>query len=113
MPGLSATMAVERTGYLGFGSFHSDNVEELIKQSEEEYQAPPIPSAVCQPEFSDYDAMLTSLLKPLQQSQSINLFGSALLSCGVFLLDRKWIFLNHGAFGAACLPALRAAELWR
>ena len=113
MPGLSATMAVERTGYLGFGSFHSDNVEELIKLSEEEYQAPPIPPAVCQPEFSDYDAMLTLLLKPLQQSQSNNLFGSALLSRGVFLLDRKWTFLNHGAFGAACLPALRAAELWR
>lgn len=36
-------------GYLGFGSFHSDNVEELLCIPSEEYVPPPLPPDVPEP----------------------------------------------------------------
>lgn len=105
-------MAVARSGYVGFGSFHSDNVEELIGQSDREYQSPTIPPEVSLPDFPSYEAMMTSFLRPLQELGE-QCYGSVLLEQGIFMLDRKWTFLNHGAFGAACTPALKAAEHWR
>ncbi|XP_065187732.1 uncharacterized protein LOC135818303 [Sycon ciliatum] len=106
-------MAVPGSAYTGFGSFHSDNIQDLIAQSDSDYRPPTIPPDICMPEFPSYDAMMTSLLEPLEELGSGGCFGKALLDRGVFLLDRKWTFLNHGAFGATCLPALRAAEVWR
>jgi len=95
------SVVVERTGYKGFGSFHSDNLEELLSRAAEEteqsghrYEAPPIPF-----EWSD--------LKPNEIPQQ---FGH---SCReLFLLDPKWTFINHGAFGCTARYPFDFAQKW-
>ena len=84
------------SGYVGFGSFFSDNVEELIAQSEAEYTAPGTPF----PDAPDWPS------PPLLQ------FGTA--ARAQFLLDfETWTFVNHGAFGAAAKLPFEAAHQWR
>jgi hypothetical protein len=86
---------VKKTGYQGFGSFHSDNVEELIHKEEDHYSPPPCP-------FQD----------PMENISSLPAFGAPMRS--QFLIDfTKWSFVNHGAFGAVLRPVLESAELWR
>ncbi len=92
-------MADPPRGYQGFGSFMSDNVEELVAQPDERYHAPPLPIAV--------DDLFDALERapPLQ-------FGLAARQ--QFLIDfERWTFVNHGAFGAAAAPAFHAAHRWR
>lgn len=82
-------------GYQGFGSFHSDNVEDLVA----------IPAALYVPpqrlpiESSLFD---TSASPPE--------FGSAMR--GQFFIDPEWTFVNHGAFGAVCRIAMQASRAW-
>ena len=86
-------------GYVGFGSFFSDNVEELIAQSETEYTAPGTPFTDA-PDWQSFEAS-----PPLQ-------LGSAART--QFLIDfQTWAFVNHGAFGAAARLPFNAAHQWR
>ena len=86
---------VQKIGYQGFGSFHSDNVEELIRQDEASYRPPPCPFP-----------------NPLDQPLPLPAFGADMRS--QFLIDfSKWTFINHGAFGAVLRPVMESAELWR
>jgi selenocysteine lyase/cysteine desulfurase len=76
-----------KQGYQAIGSFHSENVDELMIQSEQMYQPPKLPFLM-----QDH---------PLESSND-------------FLLDRdQWTFLNHGAFGAALRVGYDRAAQWR
>eukprot|EP01102_Stenamoeba_stenopodia_P016438 TRINITY_DN574_c0_g2_i1.p1 TRINITY_DN574_c0_g2~~TRINITY_DN574_c0_g2_i1.p1 ORF type:complete len:696 (-),score=171.03 TRINITY_DN574_c0_g2_i1:1692-3737(-) len=93
----SSSSTVERTGYKGFGSFHSDNLEELLSAAarhEGTYSAPPLPF-----EWSEI------------QANEIPEFGHACRE--LFLLDPKWTFINHGAFGCAARYPFDFAHRWR
>ena len=86
-------------GYVGFGSFHGENVEEMMAMAcTDAWPPPPLPPTV--------DAALQRALEPPI------LFGA---SCrrDHFLLSRDWCFVNHGAFGAPCRAAFEAAAAWR
>ena len=73
------------------GSFHSENVDVLMSQSDDVYIPPRLP----------FD---TASVK----SGNVGANGQD------FLLDRKtWTFLNHGAFGAALRVGFERAEQWR
>jgi isopenicillin-N epimerase len=72
------------------GSFHSENVDDLMSQSDDVYTPPPLP-------FED------------DVSADVNTDDDS-----NFLLDRNtWTFLNHGAFGAALGVGYQRAEQWR
>ena len=47
-------MAAASIGYQGFGSFHSDNIEELISVPASEYSGPPLPFDI-DPIFADIE----------------------------------------------------------
>ena len=75
-----------------FGSFQSEDPEQLIRVADADYCAPPRLPA---PQRPPDDAA----------------FGHAARAAH-FLLDPSWTFVNHGAFGASCRPALEAARAW-
>ncbi len=88
-------------GYRGFGSFHSDNVEDLIRQPEESYVPPELPIR--------WDDLL-----PGPGAADLPSFGHEMRDAH-FLLDRDWTFINHGAFGVQPSPAhsfFRMAVSW-
>jgi isopenicillin-N epimerase len=115
-----ATVANGGKGYLGFGSFHSDNVEELIRLPAEQFVELPLPfvpthsvaapscqsSSSKQPNEGNRFHLDKARLAQLE-------FGSA-EARKLFHVDfSQWTFLNHGAFGAALVPAMQHAEQWR
>ena len=70
------------------GSFHSEDVDELMLRKESSYSPPTLPF--------EYN-----ILKSEDQEPE-------------FLIDRSnWTFLNHGAFGAALNVGYRRAQQWR
>lgn len=77
-----------------FGSFHSSNVEELLRLPASEYVAPPLPEGL-----------------PLPPT-TIPAFGRPMRAAH-FLLEETTCFLNHGAFGACLKDALGAAQHWQ
>jgi isopenicillin-N epimerase len=79
------------TGYVAMGSFHSENVDDLMALHDDEYVPPVLP----------FDTFV--------ENNSDDYVGG-----DAFLLDRKkWTFLNHGAFGAGLRVGHRRAEQWR
>lgn len=89
---------VSKTGYQGFGSFHSDDVELLIRQNAESYVSPSLP-----------------FLEPAEETRhscSKDSFGNA--ARNQFMIDfGQWTFVNHGAFGGVSQAAYACAEQWR
>ena len=81
-------------GYKSIGSFHSEDVDVLMMQTEDVYKIPELPfTAKCFKSNDKFDGIGCS---------------------SDFLLDReKWTFLNHGAFGAALRVGYDRAEQWR
>lgn len=77
---------MQQPGYKGFGSFHSDNVQQLLEADDHFPQLPFDVSSL--PEASPSHA-------------------------ATFLLDTCWTFINHGAFGAPFAHAQAVANLWR
>ena len=86
-------------GYQSFGSFHSDDVEVLIRESEDEYITPEVP-------FDTFRVFewATSSAKELD-------FGENARS--EFFIDSSWTFLNHGAFGGSLREITRYGDEWR
>ena len=85
-------------GYRGFGSFHSENVEEMIEAAcRPSWTAPEVPPAVLEAVSLRHDTPV-SYGAPMRQH---------------FLLSSEWTFLNHGAFGSPCRAAYDAAAAWR
>jgi isopenicillin-N epimerase len=92
------------TGYKGFGSFHGENVEEMMARAaagDGSWTAPSLPDNVA--------AAITAGI----QRQGKDAGYGARLRDSDFLLAREWTYLNHGAFGAACRTAHDAAAAWR
>mmetsp|Transcript_926 Transcript_926/g.1156 ORF Transcript_926/g.1156 Transcript_926/m.1156 type:complete len:510 (-) Transcript_926:130-1659(-) len=84
---LSANTIHKNSAYQSIGSFHSENVEVLMKQSSEKYAAPSLP--------------FETIIRNDDTSPP-------------FMVDRKtWAFLNHGAFGGSLRCAFTRAEEWR
>ncbi|CAF4237096.1 unnamed protein product, partial [Rotaria magnacalcarata] len=78
-----------------FGSFHCSNVEELLNLTDDQFIPLPIP-------FSLYDYTKDGKIP----------FGR-LMSEKYFLLDNKYVYLNHGAFGCVLRPALECSHLFQ
>jgi hypothetical protein len=79
----------------GFGSFHSEDVEVLIRQSDEVYRPPAIYQKIAG----------ATTHPPLHYGRETK--------AALFGLDPAWDFLNHGAFGAVLEPLLRESYAWR
>ncbi len=88
----AATTSVERAGYQNFGSFHTDNVEVLVR---DQSWVPPE----------------NWVREPLHISLAPG-FGAPFRQH--FLIDfTRWTFINHGAFGATLRGAQAEAAAWR
>jgi selenocysteine lyase/cysteine desulfurase len=90
-------------GYQSIGSFHSPNLAELMDQSDDDYQAPPLPFEAESPRLD------TPIIPPSSESpQPPASFRDD------FMIDfNTWTFLNHGAFGAATKVGHDRAAAWR
>ena len=90
-------LSTHTKGYKGIGSFHSENVDMLMEQSDDDYIIPQLP------------------FEPKKKSShNLNKGEKDQYAGDDFLLDRKkWTFLNHGAFGAALKVGYDRAEQWR
>lgn len=94
-PAPAPGITLSARGYTAFGSFFSDSVEDLVAVPDDRWVSPP--RAVTTSDLFDAAA------PPPDFGASLSPF---------FYLDPAWTFLNHGAFGGACRPALRAAHRW-
>lgn len=94
-------VVINAAGYRSIGSFHNDNLAEMLALPDDMYQAPPLP----------FD------LEPQQQQEAAASIATTSISNNFqndFSLDlRSWTFLNHGAFGAALRVGQDRAALWR
>lgn len=86
-----------------FGSFHSEDVEELIKLPDHEFEAPAVAEAI-QSSVLDRHQLTFSNALPVDRLE----FRKALFS-----LEPSATFLNHGAFGATMRPLSFESFLWR
>lgn len=105
----AAPSTVDKTGYTGFGSFHSDDVEVLIRQDTAQYIPPALPfpdpadqHSLTQPSAGTAQATGRNESSK-QESNSSSSRGSSSWGLGArqqFLIDfNRWTFINHGAFG--------------
>lgn len=83
----------------GFGSFHSEDIEVLIKQ--------PLSN-------NDYNSIIPN---DIQQHHQDHLNYESLtygkqMKENLFMLDPQYNFLNHGAFGNTLIPLLKESHLW-
>jgi hypothetical protein len=123
---VTSAAAPDKTGYQGFGSFHSEDVEVLIRQDIAAYKPPalPFPDPLKNPAGhtaavsadASYAAGNASASASSRDSsgetQASSCFGDA--AKGQFLIDfNSWTFINHGAFGGMAEPVYRCSELWR
>lgn len=83
----------------GFGSFHSQDVEKLIRQPESEYKTPTVVLEV------EQDVP--------KQSSCVGIGFGKELKKQLFMLRDSDIFINHGAFGGAIKPLHELAAAWR
>jgi hypothetical protein len=84
-------------GYKGFGSFHSDNVEEMLAAPDDAYVAPP--------PLIPFDDAVRDAASGVELGRAF---------ARHFLLDlATWTFVNHGAFGGSLTLMLDLAERWR
>jgi isopenicillin-N epimerase len=90
------------TGYQSMGSFHSEDVEVMLRLAEDSYVAPPSPLP---PWFLDSQQQMIADAAHMPLGSA---FGQR-----HFLLDGNWTFINHGAFGAASRVGFNEANQWR
>ncbi len=89
------------SGYKSMGSFHSDNVEILIRQDDCSYEKPRLPDVI----KSKYDDIMRKAY-PTKPS-----FGND--SKSLFMLESEYTFINHGAFGLTLRVAHDFCNAWR
>ena len=83
--------------YQSIGSFHSDNINELLKRAELPIRHP----------FS-----VESNAPSAERFKTIP-FGANEYRSQYYMLDSTWNFLNHGAFGACTQYAFELSTEWR
>jgi hypothetical protein len=112
---------VARTGYQGFGSFHSGNVEDMISDAAWQPPANPCASdctalagtplgAACRPNFL---VDFRRRAKKRERGQAVACSQPSERVTIPRCRPRRWTFVNHGAFGAALRCAHDEAEAWR
>ncbi len=84
----------------GFGSFHSEDIETLVRRSFSEYKAPEILREIRE---------RTAIRTPVVRASD---FGNKLKGGNLFHIDKNWTFINHGAFGGALVPLQDEANAW-
>jgi len=85
------------------GSFHSEDVDEFVTLSDDEYRPPPLP-------FEDDDN--TTVDGTIDTDSGY--VDESVRNNDAFLLDfDNWTFLNHGAFGASLKVSYGRAQRWR
>ena len=120
--GMQSSIGQERQG---FGSFHSRDIEEMIY----DLQPPHVFSIVSASTPEKVRDMISSISASVGNGSSSSssrisrdgvgdddskdLYGVDIRRSGLFGLENKWTFLNHGAFGATLVPLLEEAEMWR
>lgn len=85
----------------GFGSFHSEDIEILIRKSNDEYSSPSLYNSI---KFNTDEIIKKSL---------INFEFGQHVKDSLFLLDNEWTFINHGAFGSTLAPIFHESIIWR
>ena len=106
----AADIAFDATevSYKGFGSFHSDNVEDMIAVPAASYTPP-----ADLPDYGKYfvgDALTErarALGRHLTYEEVRGVFGRS-IRASHFSVDPSWTFVNHGAFGGALRQSLTA-----
>ncbi|CUF67861.1 aminotransferase, putative [Bodo saltans] len=113
-------------GYEGFGSFHSQNVEELVALPDDKYVAPAWPKLqwMC-PRHHDHHIELSHAIyhpnaiisasgkvwdiATLPADSAQTEFGQPFLQ-EHFMIAKDFVFINHGAFGGSLLGAQSLKE---
>lgn len=95
-----SNIRAERTS---FGSFHSENIETLIRLSDEEFHPPDV----------FYDLHDQTIGECIRKSHQHPVDYGSDAKRRLFHLSDDWTFINHGAFGGAVRPMLQQAHLWR
>jgi isopenicillin-N epimerase len=86
-------------GYKGFGSFFTDNVQDMVNQFEEEWRqkAPRVPDAVA---------------VAANRVSKADSFGSSIRA--QFFIDfENFVYLNHGAFGGSLREPHAVGHAWQ
>jgi selenocysteine lyase/cysteine desulfurase len=86
-----------------FGSFHSDDIETLIRVPDSEVHPPTI--------FEEIHEQTAVQFATSTERLPIG-FGSD-AKCRLFNISAEWTFINHGAFGGVLRPILVQANKWR
>jgi len=86
--------------YKGFGSFHSDNVEDLIAIPDALYKAPDNLPAFGRAFDDELTKRAAELGRPFTYDEALQVLGRSLRNTH-YGLDPTWTFVNHGAFGGA------------
>lgn len=89
----------------GFGSFHSDDVEVLIRQTSNEYCVPKL--------FDEIRKHTTDTTDKKQFNKQEELQFGCNVKKSLFAIDKNWTFINHGAFGGSLKHLLYEANQWR
>jgi len=103
---LSSKATTTHDGYKSIGSFHSDNIEDLIRIPNDQYTPLELPFDTSK-EYS-----FSQHIQP-SHSSTIPFANIQLYNKQYTSLDRTFAFLNHGAFGLALDVGLQRANSWR
>jgi selenocysteine lyase/cysteine desulfurase len=95
-------------GYKGFGSFHSDNVEDLIAIPDGTYQAPDTLPDYGRCFLNDPVTEKAQRLGRHFTWEEAQQFLGRPLRASHYALDPSWTFVNHGAFGGALKHGMAA-----
>lgn len=96
-PDHSSQQQQQQQSYKGFGSFHSDNVEDLVAIPDDQYLPPKD-----LPDFAKTFPPLPDLLRdPTDPTRLAPTAFGELVRKHLFTIDESWCFINHGAFGGA------------
>ena len=89
-------------GYQGSGSFHSENVDDLMNRNDKEYVPPELP-------FDPTKDFIGSTAYDINSNIHMHTYNFS----KDYLLDKSFTFINHGAFGAALKVGYDRSEQWR
>jgi len=105
---LSSKATTTHDGYKSIGSFHSDNIEDLIRIPNDQYTPLELPFNTSK----EYNS-LSPKSSSSKHSSTIPFSNTHLYNKQYTNLDRTFAFLNHGAFGLALDVGLQRASSWR
>jgi isopenicillin-N epimerase len=89
-----------------FGSFHSDNIEDIIRVDDDSYVVPSV--------YNDIHDLAVHEFQKMINNQPITFGRKVSQEFGLYSIDQSnWCFVNHGAFGNTISPILHEAQLWR